>query len=73
MTRGSIPGGGKRFFSTPIHPDWFWGPPSLLSNGLQGTFSWGLKRLGMYMITHIHVVLRLRMVELYLHSFHTFS
>jgi hypothetical protein len=24
---------GARFFSSPRHPDQFWGPPSLLSNG----------------------------------------
>jgi len=26
------------FFSLPLHPDWLWGPPSLLSNGYQGLF-----------------------------------
>jgi hypothetical protein len=30
--RGSIPGRGKRFFSTPQHPKRIWSPPSLLSN-----------------------------------------
>jgi hypothetical protein len=33
---GSIPGRGKRFFSTPQRPDRFWGPPSLFSNGCPG-------------------------------------
>jgi hypothetical protein len=32
---GSIPG-SERLFSTPQHPDRFWGPLSLLSNGHQG-------------------------------------
>jgi len=27
-------------------PDQFWGPPSLLSNGYWGLFSWGVKWLG---------------------------
>jgi hypothetical protein len=27
---------GSRIFSSPCHPDRFWGPPSLLSNGYRG-------------------------------------
>jgi hypothetical protein len=38
---GSIPGRGKRFFSTPQNPDKFWGPPGLLSNGYWGLFVLG--------------------------------
>jgi len=35
------------FFSSPPCPDRLWGPPSLLSNGYQVFFPWGLvKRLG---------------------------
>jgi len=30
--RGSIPGRDWEFFSSPPHPNWLWGPPSLLSN-----------------------------------------
>jgi hypothetical protein len=30
----------------PRRPDRFWGPPSLLSNGYQGLFFLGVKRLG---------------------------
>jgi hypothetical protein len=29
---------GARFSLFPRHPDWFWGPPSLLSNRYQGLF-----------------------------------
>jgi hypothetical protein len=34
-----------RIFSSPRRPDWFWGPPSLLSNGYW-KFSPGIKRPG---------------------------
>jgi hypothetical protein len=43
---GSIPGRGWEFFSSPLCPDRFWGPPSLLSNGYQGALSLGVKRPG---------------------------
>jgi hypothetical protein len=36
---------GSRIFSSPRHPDWFWGPSSLLSNGYRGYFS-GVKLPG---------------------------
>jgi hypothetical protein len=32
---------GSRIFSAPHHPDWFWGPPSLPSNGYEGLFPQG--------------------------------
>jgi hypothetical protein len=39
--RGSIPGSGKTFFSTPQRPCRFWGPPNLLPNGCRRLFSQG--------------------------------
>jgi hypothetical protein len=32
---------GLRIFSSPCRSDWLWGPPSLLYNGYQGSFSGG--------------------------------
>jgi hypothetical protein len=37
----SIPGKGKRFFSTLQRPDLLWCPPSLLSKGYRKFFPWG--------------------------------
>jgi hypothetical protein len=31
--QGSNPREGKRFLSSPKHPDWFWGKTSLLVDG----------------------------------------
>jgi hypothetical protein len=39
--RGSIPGGGWEFFSSPPLPERLWGPPSLLSNVYQSLFPCG--------------------------------
>jgi hypothetical protein len=61
--RGSIRDRGKRSFSAPQRPDWLWGQPSLLSNGYRGLSPRGVK-----LTTHLHLVPKSRMVELYLHS-----
>jgi hypothetical protein len=39
--RGSIPGKGKRFVSSPQCPDRLWGPPILLCYGYRGRFPGG--------------------------------
>jgi hypothetical protein len=45
--RDSIPGKGKRFFSSQQQPDRFCGPPSTLCNGYREFFPrGGVKRLG---------------------------
>jgi hypothetical protein len=31
---------GSRIFSSPLRPDWLWGPPNFLSNGYWGIFPW---------------------------------
>jgi hypothetical protein len=54
---GSIPG-SARFLISPQRPDRLCGPLSLLSNGYRGV----------KLTTHLHLVPRSRMVELYLHS-----
>jgi hypothetical protein len=38
---------GSKIFSSPGHPDRFWGPPSLLSNGYQEAFLLEAKRPGL--------------------------
>jgi hypothetical protein len=36
---------GSRIFTSPYHPDRFWGPPNLLYNGYRGLF-FGCKAAG---------------------------
>jgi hypothetical protein len=43
--------------------DWFWGTPSVLYNGNY----WDFFSLFMKLTTHLHLMLRLRMLELCLH------
>jgi hypothetical protein len=58
---------GARFFFSLCHPDWFWGPPSLLSNGYQGLFPLGLSGWGMKLTTDLQLVLRSR-IHVSIHS-----
>jgi hypothetical protein len=46
VARGSIPGRGKGFFLSPLHPDQLWGPLSPLSNGQQRSSPGGKGRPG---------------------------
>jgi hypothetical protein len=64
--RGSTPGTGKRFLSSPQRPDRLWGPPNPLSNGYRGAISPGVKRQGSK-ADHSSQS-RSRVMELYLHS-----
>jgi hypothetical protein len=61
--RGSISGRGKRFFSSPQHPDRPWSPPSLLSNGYWWLFPRMWSGRGVNLTTHLHLVPRSRMVN----------
>jgi hypothetical protein len=64
--RGSIPGMAG-FFSSQ-RPARLWCPPSLHSSGYRGLFRQGLNGWGVKLTTHLQLMPRLRMVELYLHS-----
>jgi hypothetical protein len=66
--RGSFPGRGIRFFSLFQFPDRMWGPPRFIPNGYQGLFIPGYNGRVVMLTTHLHLVPRLRTVELYLHS-----
>jgi hypothetical protein len=50
----------------PQRPDGLWDPPSLLSNGSCGQFPWSLSGQAVKLTTHLHLVPRSRMWELYL-------
>jgi hypothetical protein len=65
--QGLIPIRGKRFLSSSQHPDYLWDTPDL-SNGYQGLFSQGQSCRSLKLIIHLHIVPKLRMLELYLHS-----
>jgi hypothetical protein len=66
--RGSIPRRGKTFFSTSQRPDRLWDPPSLLSNGYWELFPRVQNGPSVNLSVQLHLVLRSRMVKLYLHS-----
>jgi hypothetical protein len=54
---GCSPGGGKRFFSSPKHPEWLWGLASFLLSGCQAAFP----GQGMMLTIHLYLELRLRL------------
>jgi hypothetical protein len=64
--RDSIHGRGKRFFSTLQRPGRLWGPPNHLTNGRWRLFPLGQSGLGVMLTTHLHLMPRSRIVELYL-------
>jgi hypothetical protein len=68
--RSLIPGRGKVFFSSPRRPDRLCGPITLLSSWYWWLFFRGKCGRGVKLTTHLHLVLRSRMVELYCH-FHS--
>jgi hypothetical protein len=67
-SRGSTPSKVKRFFSSTQHPDGLWGPPSFAYNGYRQLFPRGWSGRGVKVTIHLHLVPRLRKMELYLHS-----
>jgi hypothetical protein len=58
---------GSGIFSPPPRPDRLWGPPSLLSDMYHGLLPRGLSGRGVKLTTHLHLLPKLRMMELYLH------
>jgi hypothetical protein len=63
-----IPVRSKRFLYSPRSPDRLLSPPTLLSNGFTASFPSGKNSLGVKLTTHLHLVPRSIMVELYFHS-----
>jgi hypothetical protein len=60
-----------RFFSSPDHPDQLWGHPASYPMATGGSFPGGGGEYSggsVKLTTHLHLVPRSRMVELYLHS-----
>jgi hypothetical protein len=54
-----------RFVTSPCHPNRFWGPSGLLSNGNQGHFPWRWNSQGVKLTTHFQLGLWSRYVNLY--------
>jgi hypothetical protein len=59
----------QKVFFTTQRPDRLWSLPSLIHNGYRGLFPRDYSGRGVKMTTHLHLVQRSRMVELYLHFF----
>jgi hypothetical protein len=66
--RGLIPGRTKGFFSTPTRLNPLWGPSSIIFNQYRGLFPLDKGGRGVKQVADLHVMLRSRMVDLYLHS-----
>jgi hypothetical protein len=58
---GSSTGRDWEFFTSPLRPDQIWDPPSLLSNGYQGLFTWGSSGREVKLTTHLYLLPRSRM------------
>jgi hypothetical protein len=68
MKQGSTPSRSKIFISSSQHPDRLLGQPSLLlHNGYWWLLHWQSSSRGIKLTTHLHLMPRSRMVELYLH------
>jgi len=61
---------GTGIFPSTPRPDRLWGPPTYQMDA--GSPFLGVKRPGVKLTTHIHLVLRLKHVELYLHPSYVF-
>jgi hypothetical protein len=66
--RSSIAGRGKKFFPSAQCPDLIWDPPNLVYNGYRGLIPCGQISQCVKLTMHLHLLPRLRMVELYTHS-----
>jgi hypothetical protein len=57
-----------RFFSSPQRADRLWSPSRLSSNEHRRRFLWRSSGRGVKLTTHLQLISKSRMVELYLHS-----
>jgi hypothetical protein len=63
MVEVRFPAGARDFSLLHSVRDWFWASPSVQTNRYQGLIPWGVK-----LTTHLPLVQRTKMVELYLYS-----
>jgi hypothetical protein len=66
--RGSFYFKGKRFLSSPQGQDRLWYSPILISKWISGALSPEQSGRGVKLTTHLHLLLRSKMTELYLFS-----